>query len=258
MCFRSSLNACRSSSLAKYLFAARPRRDRVDDAADQLLDAALALGRADLAAEILRDDDVGRLLRPGLRDLDVALLEHHLAALVADHRRAQLPFDLVERIDAGLGEEARERQPRRGGSAFACARGFVGARPTPATCAVRRSSRPSAGRHLRPGRQRRLSCSRSIRSGDPPEIAAIALPPRGDRQAVCGNSTARTLSSREKLGVLAEARRRSATADQICAQLARFVKRVNTTYCASLLGQSQDVDSLWISMAIPHDIARRP
>ena len=46
-----------------------------------------------------------------LGDLDVALLEHHLAALVADDRRTQLPLDLVERIDAGFGEEARERQP---------------------------------------------------------------------------------------------------------------------------------------------------
>ena len=46
-------------------------------------------------------------------NLDVALLEHHLAALVADDGRAQLPLDLVERIDAGFGEEARERQPGR-------------------------------------------------------------------------------------------------------------------------------------------------
>src|ERR1035441_7292345 len=116
MCFRSSLNACRSSSEAKYLFdrahsvivvrsepavepdgtverrllvdedvlqvvaerlqillggkvlvRSRPLGDRRHDAADQLLDAALTLRRADLPAEILRDDDVGRLLRPGLR-----------------------------------------------------------------------------------------------------------------------------------------------------------------------------------------------
>ena len=99
-CFRSSLNACRSSSLAKYLLRARPLGDRVDDAADELLDAALALGRADLAAEVLRDDDVGGLLRPGLRDLDVALLEDHLAAFVADDRGAQLPLDLVEGVHA--------------------------------------------------------------------------------------------------------------------------------------------------------------
>ena len=48
-------------------------------------------GRADLTAEIFRDDDVGGLLRPGLRNLDVALLEHQLAALVADQRRREAP-----------------------------------------------------------------------------------------------------------------------------------------------------------------------
>ena len=101
----------------------------VDDAADELLDAALTLGRPNLAAEILRDDDVGRLLRPELRNLDVALLEHDLAALVADHGRAQLPLDLVERIDACFREEARERKARRGGR-FLRAR-LVGFRRTP-------------------------------------------------------------------------------------------------------------------------------
>ena len=87
-----------------------PVGDRVDDAADKLSDAALTPGRPDLAAEILRDDDVGGLLRPELWNLDVPLLEYQLAALVADHRRTQLPFDLVERVDTGLGEEARERE----------------------------------------------------------------------------------------------------------------------------------------------------
>ena len=90
-----------------------PLGNRVHDAADQLLDAVLALGRADLPAEILRDDDVGRLLRPERGDLDVALLEHHLAALVADDGRPLLPGDLVERVDAWQREEARELQAWR-------------------------------------------------------------------------------------------------------------------------------------------------
>ena len=85
-----------------------PGRDRVHDPADQLLDAALAPGRPQLSPEILRDDDVGRLLRPEARNLDVALLEHHLATLIADHGGTAIPFDLVERIDAWLGEEARK------------------------------------------------------------------------------------------------------------------------------------------------------
>jgi ribonucleoside-diphosphate reductase alpha chain len=34
-------------------------------------------------------------LRPELRELDVALLEHELAAFVRDERRAQLPVDFI-------------------------------------------------------------------------------------------------------------------------------------------------------------------
>ncbi len=84
--------------------------DRVDDAADELLDAALALGRADLAAEILGDDDVGGLLRPEARDLDVALLEDHLTFFIADDRGADVPFDFVERIHTFAAEVASELQ----------------------------------------------------------------------------------------------------------------------------------------------------
>ena len=79
------------------LLLLRPVGNRVDDAADELLDAALALGRADRAAEILGNDDVGRLLRPEPRDFDVALLEDNRTLLIADDRRAHVPFNLVER-----------------------------------------------------------------------------------------------------------------------------------------------------------------
>ena len=88
------------------LLLGRPPGDGVDDAADQLLDAALALGRADLPAEILGDDDVGRLLGPELGDLDVALLEDDLALFAADHGRPEVPLHLVERIHPFVREEA--------------------------------------------------------------------------------------------------------------------------------------------------------
>ena len=52
-----------------------PGGDRVDDAVDELLDAVLALRRADVAAEVLADDDVGGELAPERGDLDVLLLE---------------------------------------------------------------------------------------------------------------------------------------------------------------------------------------
>src|SRR5213079_2264315 len=92
-----------------------PLADGAHHAADQLPHAALPLGRAERAAEVLRDDDVGRELRPGPRHLDVALLEDGLAALAGDDRRADLPLDRLVRIGARRDEAPRDRQaaPRR-------------------------------------------------------------------------------------------------------------------------------------------------
>jgi hypothetical protein len=47
----------------------RPAGDRVDDAVDQLPDAPLPSGLADVAAEVLADDDVGGELAPRGRNL---------------------------------------------------------------------------------------------------------------------------------------------------------------------------------------------
>ena len=82
-----------------------PGDGRVDDAADHLLDARLALGRAEPAAEVLLGDDVRRRLRPELRELDAALLEGGAVA-ARDDGVARLPFDLVERVPSGDREEA--------------------------------------------------------------------------------------------------------------------------------------------------------
>ena len=83
-----------------------PAGDRVDHAADHLLHAALACGCAELAAEVLGDDDVRRRLRPSGRDLDVLLFEERLAGLVGDGGGAVLPRDVLERIIAGAREVA--------------------------------------------------------------------------------------------------------------------------------------------------------
>src|SRR5690349_3593453 len=88
----------------------RPAGDRVDDAVDQLLHAGLATGLADVATEVLADDDVGGELAPERRNFDVLLLEDGLAAFVADAGGADLPGDLVVRVDARLGPAARERE----------------------------------------------------------------------------------------------------------------------------------------------------
>ena len=87
-----------------------PGRDRVDDAIDELADARLALGRAEVAAEVLADDDVGGELRPEVGDLDVLLLEDRLARLVGDAGGPVLPGDLVVGMDAGTGPAALEGQ----------------------------------------------------------------------------------------------------------------------------------------------------
>ena len=88
-----------------------PRGDRVDDAVDELADAVLALRRADVAAEVLADDDVGGELAPEAGDLDVLLLEHRLAGLAGDAGGPVLPRDLVVGVDAGAGPAALEREP---------------------------------------------------------------------------------------------------------------------------------------------------
>ncbi len=81
---------------ARVLFAgevaagASPAGDRAGDAADHLLDGVLALRGAELSAEVLLGDDVGRVLRPALGELDVLLLEGDAVA-VSDAGVAHAP-----------------------------------------------------------------------------------------------------------------------------------------------------------------------
>ena len=85
-----------------------------------------------------------------LRNLDVALLEDDLALLVADHRGADLPLHLVERVDARQREIARKLRAR--------ARAPWCLAPSPSRRASLRASRiRPLRRGFRPaGRQRRL------------------------------------------------------------------------------------------------------
>ncbi len=71
-----------------------PVGDRARDARDHLLDRALAGRRRELSAEVLLGHDVGGVLRPRLRELDVLLAEG------ADRGRPRLPLDGVEGVDA--------------------------------------------------------------------------------------------------------------------------------------------------------------
>src|SRR3954469_20621422 len=95
-----------------------PVGDRAGDAGDHLLDRALARRRVQLPAEVLLRDDVRRVLRPGHRELDVRLVEGDAVAMT-DLRVPQLPLDGLERVHAGMGEQAPHRDglagPRGGG-----------------------------------------------------------------------------------------------------------------------------------------------
>src|ERR1700730_6203997 len=82
----------------------RPPMNSANHTANQLLDAALALGRADAPTEVVRDDHVGGDLRPAGRDLYVVLLEDDLTLFVGDGRLACFPLDLVERRHARAGK----------------------------------------------------------------------------------------------------------------------------------------------------------
>ena len=66
----------------------------------------------DVAVKIFRDGDLGRERAPAFRHFDVLLLENDLAAVVGDLRGAPFPFDLVERRDFRVAENALETQRR--------------------------------------------------------------------------------------------------------------------------------------------------
>ena len=123
-----------------------PAGDGQDDPIDQLADARLALRRADVAAEVLADDDVRGELRPEARDLDVLLLEDELARLVADGGGPGLPRDLVVGMDARRGPAALEGEA---GGALAVTVGAVEAGALRAAQRAGCSGRVGAGGLLR-------------------------------------------------------------------------------------------------------------
>ena len=108
------------------------------------------------------------------------------------------------------------------------------------TDAVHRS-RPSAGRHRRPGRQRAsfMFLLRSLR-GSPGSNARPRPAAGSGRHAVVDSGEPCRLSREAGKFSL---QRRSRYGRQICARPAGLSSSVTTRYCAFLLGQSQDVDA---------------
>ena len=69
-----------------------PVGDGIDNAMHQFRHAALPLGRAQFAVEVLAGDDVGGGLRPVAGHFNIALLENHRAFVVADGGGAGFPL----------------------------------------------------------------------------------------------------------------------------------------------------------------------
>src|SRR5688500_2530516 len=81
-----------------------PVRHRVGDALNELPDAALALRRPDVAAEVLAGYDIGGELSPALGDVDVMLFEDDVALLAGDDRAALFPLHSGPDVLSRLGE----------------------------------------------------------------------------------------------------------------------------------------------------------
>ena len=87
-----------------------PIRDGAADAMDKLPHGSLALRRALLAVKIFGHDNLGGQQRPRLGRLDVFLFENHLPGVVVDLGGAPFPFDLIERVDFCIAENAFDGQ----------------------------------------------------------------------------------------------------------------------------------------------------
>ena len=92
-----------------------PVSDGAGHTMHELLDGVLPLGSVNLAIEVLADDDVGRQLAPGGRNLARRLLEEDLAVLPLDGSGAEFPLRRVERAFSLRWAECRldfDRDPR--------------------------------------------------------------------------------------------------------------------------------------------------
>src|SRR5581483_10720173 len=82
------------------------------DAGNELTNPGLAFRRAERTVEILAGHDIGGGHGPVFGDLNIFLLEDHVALGVSDRGGALFPFDLVVGVHAGLGEQAAEGEAR--------------------------------------------------------------------------------------------------------------------------------------------------
>ena len=92
--------------LAEVAVLHAPVCNRAADAMNELADRHFPLGRVLFAVKIFGNDDLCREHRPRARHFDVFLFEDDFAGVVSDLGRAPFPFDLVERRDFRVAEDA--------------------------------------------------------------------------------------------------------------------------------------------------------
>ncbi len=167
---------------------------RLHDAVDQLLEAGLALRGADGTAEVLAGDDVDRVHRPEVGELDATLLEVDRAVAPVGHDDVTaLPRHLVVRVHAGSGVDALDTQPLGGLGALGSGTSCRTARRLCHAASLYGRKRPEVPR-LFPWHGV-LSCVAGTLSRRPQQVFGRRLPagtrsPPGRRPA--GQSAART------------------------------------------------------------------
>ena len=101
---------CRITEIA---VALPPRRDRPDNAINDLSQRRLPFRGAELSPEVLLGKDVGGVLRPTSRHLDIELLKGHRAiTMVGEPSRTALPRDRVVGVDPLAGEATGDPESR--------------------------------------------------------------------------------------------------------------------------------------------------
>ena len=154
---------------------------RLHDAVDQLLEAGLALRGADGTAEVLAGDDVDRVHRPEVGELDATLLEVDRAVAPVGHDDVTaLPDHLVVRMHAGRRVDALDTQALAGLGSLGAGTSCRAARRLCHAASLYRLKRPEVPRSSR-GTVCVWCCGRRTRSPATGLVRRPAGRPRSGR-----------------------------------------------------------------------------
>ena len=96
--------------LAEVAVRNTPIGNRPGNAMDELAHRGFTFRHVLLAVKILRDNDLHCQQRPRLRRFDIFLLEDDFTGVVGDFGGAAVPFNLIERLDLRIAENAPDGQ----------------------------------------------------------------------------------------------------------------------------------------------------